>query len=47
MPSSRPRALELELARHALDTYAASAPRTRRFVDARAAIESWLAERTR
>jgi hypothetical protein len=33
----------LELARKALDTYTVSAPKTRGYADARAAIEDWLA----
>jgi tetratricopeptide (TPR) repeat protein len=40
-PDARPHALEL--ARRALETYAVSAPRTRGFTDARAAIDDWLA----
>jgi tetratricopeptide (TPR) repeat protein len=39
-PETRPRALDL--ARRALETYALSAPRTRGFTDARAAIDDWL-----
>jgi tetratricopeptide (TPR) repeat protein/predicted Ser/Thr protein kinase len=40
-PEARPHALDL--ARRALETYTASAPRTRGFTDARAAIDEWLA----
>ncbi len=41
--ATRPRALEL--ARKALDAYAASAPKTRGFGDDRAEIDAWLAKR--
>jgi tetratricopeptide (TPR) repeat protein len=43
--ASKPRALDL--ARHALETYVTSAPRTRGFTDARAEIDAWLAQATR
>ena len=44
-PDGRPRALDL--ARKALETYKASAPRTRGFADQRTTMEEWLASRVK
>jgi len=44
-PAGRPRALGL--ARKALETYEASAPKTRGFADQRAAIEEWIGSHAR